>query len=88
MPLSPFLLSVLTVNNAAGQAALAKAAEAEARQREDAERWRKRVAEVEHELRCLLAATERQKKASRAKMAQLARAVYELQAPLPAWQLV
>ena len=64
------------------QAAQARGAEAEAKHREEAERWRKRVAEVEHELRCLLVATERQKKAASAKVAQLARAVHELQAPL------
>lgn len=76
-----------------GQAAQRRAAAAEAaaaKHREEAERGRARVGEVEAEMRCLLAAAERQKRASAAKLAQLARAVHELQAPLqlPAWQVV
>lgn len=61
------------------------AEESAAQQRDAAERAGKRVAEVEREMRSLLSAMERQKKASALKMQQLASVVHDLQRPFLSW---
>ncbi len=70
------------------QAAQAQARAAEdsaAQHREEAAQATKRVAEVEKEMRTLLNAMERQKKASALKMQQLATVVHDLQRPFLSW---
>ncbi len=71
----------------AAQAQARGAEEAAARHRDEAKRAVARVAEVESEMCALLAALERQKRASASKVQQLAHAVRELQAPMQAWHL-
>lgn len=73
---------------------MAQAADAKARTAEDAAaqkgkeaaRAHRRVAEVEAEMRSLLAAMERQKRASAAKMQELASVVHDLQMPFLSWR--
>lgn len=69
----------------AAQAAAQAANESAAQQREEAARAMKRVAEVESEMRSLLSAMDRQKKASALKMQQLASIVHDLQRPFLSW---
>ena len=71
----------------AAQAQARGAEEAAARQKDETKRAVVRVAEVESEMRSLLTALERQKRASASKVQQLAHVVRELQAPIQAWHL-
>lgn len=71
------------------QAADARARVAEdaaAQKAKEAARAHRRVAEVEAEMRSLLAAMDRQKRASGAKMQELASVVHDLQMPFLSWR--
>ena len=70
----------------AAEARVRAAEEAAGQRTKEANRAHRRVAEVENEMRTLLAALDRQKRASAAKVAELAAVVHELQTPMLTWQ--